>query len=215
QLQSLGFEIRAAEPPRNLPPLGQRIAVASDEAFGFVYPHIVSDWREQGAEIRFFSPLADQGPSPKVDAIFLPGGYPELHAGQLSNAHVFRDGMRTAAQTGCAIYGECGGYMVLGEALIDEHGAAHAMLGLLSHTTSFEKRERQLGYRKLKRIANARLPQTLYGHEFHYSTVAERGHDNPLFETADSKDQSLGKVGGARANVCGSYLHIIEAGSAS
>ncbi len=215
QLQALGRSIRTAKPHTHFPPLGQRIAVANDEAFGFLYPHLISDWRRQGAEISFFSPLADEMPPPEVDAIFLPGGYPELHAEQLSTSEKFRSGMLTAAQNGCAIYGECGGYMVLGEALVDANGTTHPMLGLLSHVTSFEKRKRQLGYRKLNRIATAPLPQTLYGHEFHYSTMAECSHDDPLFEIANSKGQALGKVGGIRANVFGSYMHMIEAGSAN
>ena len=77
-----------------LAPLGQRIAVARDIAFAFAYPHLLQDWREQGAEISFFSPLADEAPSPDADAVFLPGGYPELHAGRIAAAAKFRAGMQ-------------------------------------------------------------------------------------------------------------------------
>ena len=66
-----------------MPPLGQNIAIARDEAFTFIYPHWLEDWRDQGAAISFFSPLNDEVPETGVDAIFLPGGYPELHAGKL------------------------------------------------------------------------------------------------------------------------------------
>ena len=69
-----------------LPPLGHRIAVARDQAFAFAYPLVLDGWRRQGAELAFFSPLADQAPAAESDAVYLPGGYPELHAGRLAAA---------------------------------------------------------------------------------------------------------------------------------
>ncbi len=109
---------------RALPPLGQRIAVADDVAFGFSYAATLLGWRAAGAEIVPFSPLAGQAPDQAADAIFLPGGYPELHAGKLAANSTFMDGLRQAARKGTAIYGECGGYMTLGEGLIDAEGDA-------------------------------------------------------------------------------------------
>ena len=193
-----------------LPPLGQRISIARDAAFGFIYPHILSDWHRHGSELHFFSPLANEAPASNCEAVFLPGGYPELSAGAISAAENFKAGVQTAVANGAAIYGECGGYMVLGRALIDEHGAGHPMLGLLSHVTSFKERRRQLGYRKLRRIADAPLPLNLRGHEFHYSTIDSAGQDAPLFEVTDSKGRNLGAVGGARERVFGSYMHMID-----
>ena len=193
-----------------LPPLGQRISIARDAAFGFIYPHILSDWHRHGSELHFFSPLANGAPASNCDAVYLPGGYPELSAGAISAAENFKAGVQTAVANGAAIYGECGGYMVLGKALIDEHGAGHPMLGLLSHVTSFKERRRQLGYRKLRRIADAPLPLNLRGHEFHYSTIDSAGQDAPLFEVTDSKGRNLGAVGGARERVFGSYMHMID-----
>lgn len=213
-LEDLMHRTRITQPakaPALFPPLGQRIAIASDEAFGFIYPHLLSDWNKSGAELSFFSPLADEAPGANCNAIYLPGGYPELNAGTIATAEQFRAGMQIAAGDGVAIYGECGGYMVLGEALIDEDGESHPMLGLLSHVTSFQQRKRQLGYRRLKRVGEAPLPRLLNGHEFHYSTIAEPGSDKPLFEVTDSKDAFLGTVGGCRNNVSGSYMHVIEA----
>ena len=111
-----------------LPPLGQRIAIARDEAFAFAYPHLLHQWHRSGASLSFFSPLANEPAEPDADAIFLPGGYPELHAARLSANAAFLAGLRTSRGL---IYGECGGYMVLGEALIDARGTSHAMAGLL------------------------------------------------------------------------------------
>ena len=136
-------------PPAHIEPLGQRIAVARDLAFGFTYAHMLDDWRALGAEISTFSPLADEGPGKGVDAVFLPGGYPELHAGQLAGAVGFRAGMARAVADDALIYGECGGYMVLGEGLVDSQGARHRMLGLLRLETSFAEPKRHLGYRRL------------------------------------------------------------------
>ncbi|MEM7616389.1 MAG: cobyrinate a,c-diamide synthase, partial [Pseudomonadota bacterium] len=133
--------VKAGTKPALLPPLGQRIAVASDTAFAFAYPHILEGWRSQGAEVLPFSPLANAAPDPRADAIFLPGGYPELHAGTLAAAARFRSAMKT---TQARIYGECGGYMTLGEGLIDAQGTLHRMLGLLPLETSFERRKRTI-----------------------------------------------------------------------
>ncbi|MFN7104951.1 MAG: cobyrinic acid a,c-diamide synthase, partial [Pseudorhizobium sp.] len=135
--------------PVLLPPPGQRIAVASDVAFAFAYPHLLRGWQAAGAEILSFSPLADEAPDAGADAVYLPGGYPELHAGQLAAASRFKAGMQQAAERGAAVYGECGGYMVLGEGLIDAGGERHAMLGLLPLVTSFAARKLHLGYRRL------------------------------------------------------------------
>ena len=101
-----------------LPPPGQRIALASDRAFSFVYPHLINAWRGAGAEIELFSPLADEPPPPGADCCWLPGGYPELHADALAGARTFSAGLRRFAETR-PVHGECGGYMVLGESLED------------------------------------------------------------------------------------------------
>ena len=110
-----------------LPPLGQRIAVARDEAFAFTYPAVLEAWRGAGATLSFFSPLADEAPDPAADAVYLPGGYPELHAGKLAAGGHFLAGLGDAAARGAVVYGECGGYMVLGEALVDGAGIDHEM----------------------------------------------------------------------------------------
>jgi cobyrinic acid a,c-diamide synthase len=195
-----------------LPPLGQRIAVARDDAFAFAYPAMLEGWRRGGAEIVAFSPLADEAPDPRAHAVFLPGGYPELHAGRLASNHAFLDGLRAAAARGAVVYGECGGYMALGRALIDAAGQPHAMAGLLPVTTSFAKRRLSLGYRAVKLARTSPLggPGTAYrGHEFHYATVTDEG-DNPLFEASDAQFQPLGGIGSCRGAVIGSFVHLVD-----
>lgn len=193
-----------------LPPLGQRIAVARDVAFSFCYPHLLQDWRRQGAEIEFFSPLANEAPSDLCDAVYLPGGYPELHGQTLADADMFIAGLIRAAERRALIYGECGGFMVLGRALIDAEGTSHQMTGLLGHVTSFAERKLHLGYRALTPLNDRLWQRPLSGHEFHYSSLIEAANDEPLFACADAKGDSLGNAGGRRGSVMGSYMHIID-----
>jgi cobyrinic acid a,c-diamide synthase len=204
--------LAAKAPP--LPPLGQRIAVADDAAFAFAYEHVLAGWRAAGAAITRFSPLADEAPAADCDAVFLPGGYPELHALRLSNARKFRDGVYAAALRGAAVYGECGGYMALGDALIDAKGASHAMLGLLPVVTSFARPQLHIGYRTLTLAGETPLGAAgarFRGHEFHFSGVASEADTERLFEIADSDGTALGHSGLRRGTVFGSYIHLIDA----
>ncbi len=191
-------------------PLGQHIAVAQDRAFAFAYPHILKGWRQAGADISFFSPLNDEVPGIKADAIYLPGGYPELHIGQLAMSGNFKKAMREAAQRGTAIYGECGGFMVLGEALIDGEGKAHEMLGLLPVETSFAKRQRHLGYRQVIGAKGGMFQGQFRAHEFHYSTLIRQGEGQALFTARDANGSDLGSYGLQIGSVAGSYLHLID-----
>jgi cobyrinic acid a,c-diamide synthase len=201
-----------AHPPCPLPPLGQRIAVADDIAFAFAYPTLLEGWRAAGADILPFSPLADQGPDLTADAVYLPGGYPELHAGRLAVNAVFLDGVRDAAARGVSIFGECGGYMVLGRGLEDETGVRHAMAGLLGLESSFAKRRLHLGYRRATLTAAGALGETgavFRGHEFHYAAVlAEDGA--PLFAISGADGADLGLCGLTEGRVAGSFVHLID-----
>ena len=194
-----------------LPPPGQRIALAQDVAFNFVYPHLVSGWRIAGAEIVPFSPLADEPPPDNCDSCWLPGGYPELHAGCLTAADQFKAGLARFA-TDRPVHGECGGYMVLGRWLDDADGKCHAMTGLLTHATSFAKRHLHLGYRTARLLAPSPLGivgETLRGHEFHYASLTDPGNDAPLAEIFDSEGESLGTTGGRRGLVTGAFFHVV------
>ena len=108
-------------PEVSLPVLGQRIAVAFDEAFSFVYPVLLEAWRLAGAEIFLFSPLAHQQPPSHVDAVYLPGGYPELYLREISQNRGFLNALKIFSDdSSTVIYGECGGFMVMGQNIEDE-----------------------------------------------------------------------------------------------
>jgi cobyrinic acid a,c-diamide synthase len=205
------FDIVTNETSSALPPPGQRIALASDAAFSFIYPHLIDGWRRDGAEVITFSPLANEAPPSDCDACWLPGGYPELHAGALAAAATFKDGLLKFAQTR-AVHGECGGYMVLGEGLEDATGIRHAMTGLLSHTTSFATRKLHLGYREARLLAVSPLGPVgaiVRGHEFHHATLTSPGSDAPLVELTDAQGQSVAERGGQRGHVTGTFFHAI------
>ncbi|NHQ75342.1 cobyrinate a,c-diamide synthase [Roseovarius gahaiensis] len=190
-----------------LAPPGQRIAVASDRAFGFSYPHMLSDWQQAGAELRLFSPLAD-APVPDADFIYLPGGYPELHAARLAQSQRFLSSLRAAAQT-TPVYGECGGYMVLGDGLIDADGTRHQMAGLLRLETSFAQRRLHLGYRHLSPLRGP-FDTRFAGHEFHYATTL-KAEGTPLFSAQDAEGTPLPEMGLVEGYVTGSFAHVIDA----
>lgn len=200
-----------AAPPVALRPPGQRIALARDEAFSFLYTHVLAGWRAAGAEIVTFSPLADAAPDDSCDACWLPGGYPELHAGRIAAAGRFRAGLTRFAHTR-PVHGECGGYMVLGAGLTDAAGMDHAMAGLLAHSTSFARRRLHLGYRRACLLADGPLGpsgQRLRGHEFHYATETNPGTDAPFARLADGEGRDLGPAGARRGLVSGSFFHMI------
>lgn len=206
RVMDLAAPLPAPPGPAALPPLGQHIAVARDDAFSFAYPHLMDGWRSQGASLSFFSPLGDEAPDKKADSVFLPGGYPELHAGRLAANAGFREGLR--AHTGL-IYGECGGFMVLGESLTDAAGTTHPMTGLLPLATSFATRKLHLGYRRLTPLPGAPWAKPLTAHEFHYSTLVAEGDAERLFAADDAAGMPLPAMGLRRGRVMGSYAHVI------
>ena len=205
-LATLTAPAPAALPPPRLVPPAQRIAVAQDAAFAFAYPHILKDWRDAGAEIRFFSPLADD-PAPDADLIFLPGGYPELHAGRIAQNAVFTQSIKKAASH-VDIYGECGGYMVMGNGLTDAAGNRHQMLGLLALETSFANRKLHLGYRELSALGGP-FQGNWAAHEFHYATTLSAKGD-PLFKATVAEGIRLADIGLRAGHACGSFAHLID-----
>jgi len=202
---------RRHAPP--LPTLGRRIAVARDDAFVFAYEGVIEGWRASGATVQFFSPLGDTPPPHDADAIYLPGGYPELHAARLAGNRRFIDGLRNAAQRGVAIYGECGGYMVLGQSLTDAADVRHEMAGLLPLRTNFATRKLHLGYRAATLATDCPLGsagQAFRGHEFHYATIIEEGDGTALFSLKDADGAALGSAGRVAGSVAGSFIHLID-----
>lgn len=208
-----GTEAEAACAP--VPAPGERIALARDQAFSFVYPHLLADWRAQGATILPFSPLQDEGPDPSATVCWLPGGYPELHAGRLAAAERFRAGLAEFAATR-AVHGECGGYMALGAGLVDAEGTRHRMAGLLGLETSFAKRRMHLGYRLARPLVDLPAPlgsPALRGHEFHYATILSQP-DAPLAEVSDANGDPVAETGSFRRTagggvVSGTFFHLI------
>lgn len=203
-----GRDASAAIP---LPPPGQRIALARDAAFSFLYDHVVEGWRRAGAEIVPFSPLADQPPPPDCDCCWLPGGYPELHTARLAAADRFLTGLRGFAVTR-PVHGECGGFMVLGQAIQDAEGVFHGMAGLLGHSTSLTRRRLHLGYRSARLLADGPLGRAgtrVRGHEFHYAALLEQGGDASLALLQDGEGRELGPSGGVRGRVSGTFFHFI------
>ena len=209
--------IRAVAQGRNAPKVGrlvrppaQRIALARDAAFSFTYPHLLKAWRSEGAEILPFSPLNDDL-VPDADLVWLPGGYPELHAGTLAGANRFLTSLREHAATK-PVHGECGGYMALGTTLIDKEGVAHKMAGLLGVVTSYEKRKFHLGYRQAvlqEAVIGYQRGSRLRGHEFHYSTILEEP-DAPLAQVTDADGNLVSETGSLRGHVSGTFFHMIS-----
>jgi cobyrinic acid a,c-diamide synthase len=194
-----------------LPAPGRRIAIARDAAFSFVYPHVEAGWRAAGAQLIPFSPLKDEAPPEACDACWLPGGYPELHAGTIAAAGRFLDGLRSFARSR-PVHGECGGYMVLGRSLTDADGVAHQMAGLLSVETSFAKRKMSLGYRRAVLQADSPLGPAgtaLTGHEFHYASIVAQGEDPPFAIVTDPHGSAPAPAGSRAGQVTGSFFHAI------
>jgi cobyrinic acid a,c-diamide synthase len=194
-----------------LRPPGQRIALAYDAAFSFVYAHVLDGWRSAGTEVVPFSPLNDEPPPQNCDVCWLPGGYPELHAGRLAASRRFIDGLASFAQKR-PVHGECGGYMALGQGLEDAKGVRHAMAGLLSHATSFAKRKLHLGYRQARLLIDHPLGAAgdiVRGHEFHHATITDKGRDDPFVEVTDAQGRPVAETGSRRGRVSGTFFHAI------
>jgi cobyrinic acid a,c-diamide synthase len=195
-----------------LRPPGQRIALAQDQAFSFIYPHILRQWRLAGAEIIPFSPLADEAPDAAADVVWLPGGYPELYAGALAAAHNFRSGLGKLARNSIPIHGECGGYMVLGRGLEDADGNRHEMAGLLGLETSFADRRLHLGYRRARLRATCSLGAEgteVLGHEFHYARTVSTSGD-PLVDCRDATGAEVHEQGVRQGSITGTFFHLID-----
>ena len=196
-----------------LPILGQRTAVARDDAFAFCYPYVLDAWRRAGCELSFFSPLDDEPPNEDADAVYLPGGYPELHAARLADAGRFKAALKRCAERGAVVYGECGGYMVLGGRLVDGDGVSHRMAGLLPVETSFESPRLNLGYREVALVGDGvfgRKGTRFRGHEFHFASVLAQSPATPLFRTFNAELEPLGDTGLQVGNVLGSFVHLMD-----
>lgn len=162
---------------------GRQIAVARDPAFRFIYPANLDTLQALGASLCFFSPLADEPVPPQANALWVPGGYPELFAARLSAAQRWRTSVRRFAQAGHPIWAECGGLMALCDGLSDAQGQRYPMAGLLPGEVQMQPRLAGLGVQQWSPGAPRDLP-ALRGHTFHYASLntplAAAGHCTTL-----------------------------------
>ncbi|KAI3594078.1 Cobyrinic acid a,c-diamide synthetase [Cupriavidus sp. U2] len=190
----------AAPLPRLL--AGKRIAIARDDAFRFIYPANLDTLTALGTHVAWFSPLRDHG-LPPCDAVWLPGGYPELHGATLAANSAMRDALRDAHARGVPILAECGGMMALFERLVDKDGVSHAMAGLLPGTVTMQRRLAAIGHQAVT------LPGTggvLRGHTFHYSSAATPL--TPAVRAVSPRDGGTGEAVYQAGSLTASYVHF-------
>lgn len=191
-----------ASGPRSTPLRGKTVAVARDAAFCFIYPANLDCLRSLGAQLVFFSPM-DDSRLPDCDAVWLPGGYPELHAGRLAANHGLRDSLREHVRQGRAVWAECGGMMALFEQLRSADGQEHALWGVLPGRVAMQPRLVALGPQQLMLGG-----EPLRGHTFHFSSC-----DTPLQvknrTTSPGQRQAVGEGEAvyAEGSVRASYFH--------
>jgi cobyrinic acid a,c-diamide synthase len=192
--------IPAPAPPVDSLLAGATVAIARDAAFAFVYPANVDCLRALGAAVCYFSPLDDEPVPADAGAVYLPGGYPELHASALSGAHRWQASMRAAHAAGVPILAECGGMMALADSLVDQAGTAWPMAGLLPGCVTMQARLAGLGSQGLQTAQGE-----LRGHTFHYSRF-----DTTLTPAAHTVKPASGVAGEAvfrRGSLTASYFH--------
>lgn len=189
-----------------------RLGVARDRAFCFYYQENLRRLERAGAELVFFSPLADRALPPGLSGIYLGGGYPELFAPELAANQEMRAALADFARRGGVIYAECGGMMYLGRALLDQDGRRHPMCGVLDLETRMLPRLKALGYREVRFGADTPLGPAgtvARGHEFHYSelTASPRGVDQ-VYRARGRRGEEPGCLGLLAGNVLASYVHL-------
>jgi len=189
----------AAPTPRLL--AGRRIAVARDAAFAFVYPANIEVLQALGAQVAFFSPLAGDA-LPACDALWLPGGYPELHAGALAARTELRDQIAGHVRAGRPLWAECGGMMALAETLVDGQGKEHRLWGLLPGTAVLGRRLAALGPHRL-RFGD----DELRGHSFHWSRFETDLAAIALTEPAHGDAAGAGEPVYQRGSLRASWFH--------
>ena len=189
-----------APAPRIEPLLaGHRIAIARDSAYCFIYPANLETLSTLGAELRFFSPVAGE-PLPDCDAVWLPGGYPELHADALSKNHELWQSLTMHVAANKPLLAECGGMMSLFEEVADKAGKTHRFGGLLPGRSVMQKRLAALGTQFVD------LPEgSIAGHTFHYSKSETPLTPIARAKTADGRD---GEAIFRRGRLTASYLHF-------
>ncbi len=189
-----------------------RIAVARDNAFCFYYQDNLELLEGQGAELAFFSPISGDDLPPNIDGIYIGGGYPELFGDKLAKNSKLRNRIKEKSDDGMPIYGECGGFMYLCEALLDQNGNRYPMAGCFPFTTAMFPRLKALGYREIiltrdTIIGNQGL--TIRGHEFHYSELNKRAQEvKSAYRISDRLGLDKPPDGYLVNRTLGSYNHL-------
>jgi cobyrinic acid a,c-diamide synthase len=200
--------------PSPIAPLltGKQIAIARDAAFAFIYPANLECLRKMGATLNFFSPLANEPVPVGADAVYLPGGYPELHAKTLSGAEVWSNSIRQCHANGTPIWAECGGMMALADTLIDLAGKAWSMAGVMPGTSTMQTRLAGLGPQGLTMPSGQ-----LRGHTFHYSTLATtlEPDAHTIKHTTGLPGEAVYKSGSLSASYFHAYFPSCPAAAAS
>ena len=198
---------RPAAPP--VPPVQPRLrlAVARDGAFCFYYQENLALLAAAGFDIVPFSPLTDAALPPAIAAVYIGGGYPELHAAALTANASMRTALRQWVEEGGLLYCECGGLMYMAAGLTDIEGRVHPMVGVFALQMIMRPRFSRLGYRRVRLRRDCflgRQGDELYGHEFHYSEPAGQSPANEcLYDLDDGRQE-----GYTRHNAIGSYVHL-------
>ncbi len=193
-----------------------RLGVATDAAFSFVYPDNLKALAQAGAEIVPFSPLADKALPERLDGLYLPGGYPEIHAAQLSANSGMRQAIKAASENDLWVFAECGGLIYLSEGVTDQAGEFHPFCGVLPARCTMEDKRVALGYREITLSEDHLLGKkgaVLKGHEFRYSRVDEAALD----KKGVSRTLTLARRGGGSPRAEGflmrrtvaTYAHLV------
>lgn len=198
--------------PCTMPPPRVRLAVARDDAFCFTYAETLEALRENGAELCFFSPLADEALPDNIGGLYLPGGYPELYAARLAANAPLRAAVKSAVQGGLPTVAECGGFLYLGRTLQDADGTPHPMAGVLPGQGFKVGRLVRFGYARLTARADSmllRAGETLPVHEFHHWDSTENGD---AFTAAKANGRQWA-CGFANTRLYAGFPHLYWAGT--
>jgi cobyrinic acid a,c-diamide synthase len=207
-----GLEMAEVEPTRVVTSDADvvRVGVPSDHAFSFYYEDNLDLLREQGAEIVWFSPMTDASLPSDLDALYLGGGYPELHAEQLSNNRQMLEEVRTFAASGRPVYAECGGMLYLSESL-NVDGKSYAMAGVLPLSMQMTDRLVQFGYVTVEFTEDCLLGRkgtVVRGHSFHHSRIGSQGEVATNYHVQYSMSGKEELEGFRQGNVVASYIHL-------
>ena len=205
--------VPAPVPPPALQTAGVRIAVAQDKAFCFAYAETLDALRDAGAELVFFSPLRNAALPENIGGLYLPGGYPELYARQLSENIALHAAIREAVQKGLPTAAECGGFLYLGQTLEGTDGKTYPMAGVLPGSGHNTGRLVRFGYAAMTAKADSilfRAGETLPVHEFHHWDSSENGADFSVRKT----EKKQWECGFANAHLYAGFPHLYWAGTA-